>query len=230
MVSVSAAGGGNLVVGTDYTIGIVAKDSAGLASAAIPFVIHVQANAPGAPSDGDSANDEIIEGTAGGLVPGAYTGIDANSTTAGVTFSLIADSSGGGFQIASDGKIYIFNGALLNYEGASGTPPHYTVTVQVSDGLLTSSSNFDIFVVDVAPTQPIDGDPSAGELADPFEGRIAFDAANGANVGITVSSSDVNGGALTYESSPIRTDTSRSIRRRVSSPSPATWVFSPERR
>jgi VCBS repeat-containing protein len=200
-VSVSLAGQGNLVAGTDYDISVVAKDASGLpsgTSTATPFKVHVQGLAPGAPTDGDTAvANAVVEGTAGGLVPAAYTGLDADSSTAGVTFSLSADSSGGGFQIDSaTGKVYIADGSLINYE----TPGHkYTVTVVASDGSLTSSTNFDINVIDVAPTQPIDADPSAGVLADPFEGRVAFDAANGSNVGITVSSTDVNGGDLTYE-------------------------------
>ncbi|MER9690281.1 cadherin domain-containing protein, partial [Mesorhizobium sp. M0139] len=66
----------------------------------------------------------------------------------------------------------------------------YDVTVQASDGTLTSSQTFTINVTDVAPTQPTDGNGAANTVS---EG-----VANGATVGITATSTDVNGGTVTY--------------------------------
>jgi VCBS repeat-containing protein len=202
-VSVSAAGEGNLVAGTDYDISVVAKDTTGLASGtstATPFKIHISTPAPAAPADADTATaNQVTEdatGTHGNFATSAYTGIQAQSPTA-TSYSISADTSGGGFQIdPSTGKIYVDNGSLIDYESAPGQK--YTVTVVASDGAQTSSSSFDIGVIDVAPTTPVDADASAGVLADPVQGRVAFNAANGSNVGITVSSSDIDGGVLNY--------------------------------
>ena len=66
----------------------------------------------------------------------------------------------------------------------------YTVTAQASDGTLTSSQTFTIAVTDVAPSTPVDSDGAANTVA---EG-----AANGTTVGVTASSTDVNGPAVTY--------------------------------
>ena len=202
-VSVSALGVGSLVAGTDYDISVVAKDTTGLASGtstATPFKIHVQSPAPAAPTDADTGTgNQIAEdavGTHGNFVTSAYTGLQAQSATA-TSYSISTDTSGGGFQIdPTTGKVYVDNGALIDYESAPGHK--YTVTVVASDGAQTSSSSFNIDVIDVAPTTPVDADASAGVLADPVQGRLAFNAANGSNVGITVNSSDIDGGALNY--------------------------------
>ena len=66
----------------------------------------------------------------------------------------------------------------------------YTITAQASDGTLTSSQTFTIGVTDVAPSTPTDSDAAANTVA---EG-----AANGSTVGVTASSTDVNGPAVTY--------------------------------
>ena len=66
----------------------------------------------------------------------------------------------------------------------------YSITVQASDGTLTSSQTFTIGVTDVAPSTPTDSDAAANTVV---EG-----AANGSTVGITASSTDVNGPAVTY--------------------------------
>ena len=62
--------------------------------------------------------------------------------------------------------------------------------MQASDGTLTSSQDFTIAVTDVAPTAPVDSKAAANSVA---EG-----AANGSTVGVTASSTDVNGRAVTY--------------------------------
>jgi len=207
-VSVSADGVGDLVEGTDYDIFVVAKDSTGLASGTssppAQFTIRVPAPGVAAPIDNDGAADEISEAATG--VPGniglsAYTGVQANSATA-TSYSISTDTSGGGFQIdPTDGKIYVADGTLIDFESAPGLNNSYSVTVVASDSVTgtTASSVFVINVLDVAPPQPEDGDPSAGLLIDPVEGRVATGLGSaGANVGITVSSSDIDGGTLTY--------------------------------
>src|SRR4029078_1942430 len=66
----------------------------------------------------------------------------------------------------------------------------YTVTAQASGGTLTSSQTFTIGVLDVAPSTPVSGEAASNTIA---EG-----AANGSTVGVTASSTDVNGPAVTY--------------------------------
>src|SRR6202021_1368448 len=123
---------------------------------------------------------------------GDPVGITASSTDihgGTVTYSLTGDTSGGGFAIdGSTGVVTVADATKLDYESAAGHA--YGITVQASDGTLTSSQNFTIAVTDVAPTTPTDSDNGTNTVA---EG-----AANGTQVGITASSSDVNGPAVTY--------------------------------
>ena len=63
----------------------------------------------------------------------------------------------------------------------------YAITVQASDGTLTSSQIFAIAVTDVAPSVPVDVNAAANTVV---EG-----AATGTAVGITASASDINGPA-----------------------------------
>ncbi|WP_163327222.1 hypothetical protein, partial [Enterobacter ludwigii] len=75
-----------------------------------------------------------------------------------------------------------------DYESAPGHA--YSVTVQAQAGAATSTQTFTIAVADVAPSTPVDSNAAANTV---LEG-----AANGTTVGITASSSDVNGGTVTY--------------------------------
>src|SRR5438034_6847599 len=77
---------------------------------------------------------------------------------------------------------------MIDYESAAGHA--YTVTAQASDGTLSSSQSFSIAVTDVAPSTPVDSNAATNTVA---EG-----AANGSTVGITATSSDVNGGTVTF--------------------------------
>ena len=106
-----------------------------------------------------------------------------------MTYSLTGDNSGGGFTInAATGVVTVADSSKINFETAAGHA--YTVTVQASDGTLTSSQTFIIAVTDVAPSTPVDSNAAANTVA---EG-----AANGSTVGVTASSTDVNGPAVTY--------------------------------
>ncbi|UCI06130.1 beta strand repeat-containing protein [Mesorhizobium sp. B1-1-8] len=123
---------------------------------------------------------------------GATVGITAASSDVNggtVTYSLTGDTSGGGFTIDSvTGIVTVADATKIDFESAPGHA--YGVTVQASDGTLTSSQTFTIAVTDVAPSQPTDGDAATNTVS---EG-----VANGATVGITAASSDVNGGTVTY--------------------------------
>src|SRR6202022_2621706 len=91
----------------------------------------------------------------------------------------------------------------IDYETAAGHA--YSITVQASDGALTSSQVFTIGVTDVAPSVPVDSNGSANTVA---EG-----AAANTLVGITAASTtSVNDPAATYA---LISDTSSSEERRV---------------
>ena len=141
---------------------------------------------PAQPTDGNAATNTVSEGAANGdLVGITATSSDVNGGT--VTFSL-SDDAGGRFAIdASTGVVTVANGSLLDYETATS----HNITVQATDasGAFTAQT-FTIAVTDVAPSQPTDGNNAANTVS---EG-----AANGDLVGITATSSDVNGGTVTF--------------------------------
>ena len=65
-----------------------------------------------------------------------------------ITYSLTADSSGGGFQINSTtGVVTVADGSKINFEANSAHS--YTITVRASDGIFTSSQTFTIDVGNV---------------------------------------------------------------------------------
>ena len=97
-------------------------------------------------------------------------------------------ASGGRFSInATTGQLTVANGSLLDYETATS----HNITVHAADasGAFTAET-FTIAVTDVAPSQPTDGNNATNTVS---EG-----AANGDLVGITATSSDVNGGTVTF--------------------------------
>ena len=152
------------------------------------FTIAVTDVAPSTPVDSDAAANTVVEGAANG----STVGVTASSTDVNgpaVTYSLIGDTSGGGFTIdAATGVVTVADATKIDYETAPGHA--YTVTAQASDGTLPSSQTFTIAVTDVAPSAPVDGNAATNTVA---EG-----AANGSTVGVTASSTDVNGPAVTY--------------------------------
>jgi len=172
--------------GHAYTVTAQASD--GTLASSQTFTIGVTDVAPSTPVDGNAAANSVAEGAAAG----STVGITASSTDVngpGVTYSLIGDTSGGGFTInAATGVITVADPTKIDYESAAGHA--YTVTAQASDGTLSSSQTFSIAVTDVAPSAPVDSNAAANTVA---EG-----AANGSTVGITASSTDVNGPAVTY--------------------------------
>src|SRR5207244_766415 len=93
----------------------------------------------------------VSEGAGNGdLVGIAAASTDIHGGT--VTFSL-TDNAGGRFAIdAATGVVSVANAGLLDYE----TDTSHSITVQASDGTLTSAQSFTIAVTDVAPTTPTD--------------------------------------------------------------------------
>nr|QIG91066.1 hypothetical protein G6P99_00015 [Bradyrhizobium sp. 6(2017)] len=172
--------------GHAYTVTAQASD--GTLSSSQTFTIGVTDVAPSTPVDSNAATNTVAEGAANGSTVGVtVSSSDVNGPA--VTYSLTGDTSGGGFTInAATGVITVADASKLDYESAAGHA--YTVTAQASDGTLSSSQTFTIGVTDVAPSTPVDSNAATNTVA---EG-----AANGSTVGVTVSSSDVNGPAVTY--------------------------------
>jgi hypothetical protein len=104
------------------------------------------AAAPSVPVDANTAANAVTENAANGTTVGITafsTDPDAGTT---LTYSL-TNNAGGRFAInASTGVVTVANGLLLDYE----TNSSHTITVQASDGALTSSQNFTITVTDIA--------------------------------------------------------------------------------
>ncbi|ODM73348.1 cadherin domain-containing protein [Bradyrhizobium elkanii] len=172
--------------GHAYTVTAQASD--GTLATSQTFTIAVTEAPPSVPVDSDAGANAIAEGAANGSTVGVTaSSIDVNGPP--VTYALIGDTSGGGFTInATTGVITVADSTKLDYESAPGHA--YTVTAQASDGTTASSQTFTIAVTDVAPSAPVDADAGAN--------RVAVNAPVGAGTGVTASSTDVNGPAVTY--------------------------------
>ncbi|GGI20989.1 beta strand repeat-containing protein [Bradyrhizobium guangdongense] len=175
--------------GAGHSYTVTAEASDGTLTSSQSFTVAVTDVAPSVPVDSNAAANSVAEGAAAG----STVGVTASSTDVNgpaVTYSLIGDTSGGGFTInATTGVVTVADPTKIDYE-SSGAGHSYTVTAQASDGTLTGSQTFTIAVADVAPSTPVDADATANAIV---EG-----AANGSTVGITASSTDANGPAVTY--------------------------------
>ena len=171
-----------------HTYNITVQASNGVTTTSQVFTVGVTDVAPSAPVDSNGATNTVAEGAANGTVVGV-TASSADVNGGAVTYSLIGDTSGGGFTInATTGVITVADATKINFETAPGHA--YTVTAQASDGTLVNSQTFTIAVTDVAPSAPVDSNGATNTVA---EG-----AANGSTVGITASSTDINGPGVTY--------------------------------
>ena len=138
--------------GHAYTITVQATD--GIFTTSQTFTIGVSDVAPSTPVDSNAAANTVVEGAANGTA----VGITAHSTDingGAVTYCLTGDTSGGGFTVnAATGVITVADSTKIDYETSPGHA--YTVTVQASDGTLTSSQTFTIAVSDVPLPTPVD--------------------------------------------------------------------------
>src|SRR3954447_10758595 len=136
-----------------YTITVLATKNDSFSSEQT-FTISVNDVAPSAPVDSNAAANTVLEGAA----TGTTVGVTASSTDingGAVTYSVIGDTSGGGFTVnATTGVVTVADGSKIDFESSPGHA--YTVTVQSSDGTLTNSQAFSINVGDVAMTTPVD--------------------------------------------------------------------------
>src|SRR6195256_3521724 len=142
------------------------------------------------PEDTNNAPNVVAEGAA----VNTTVGITAHSTfangNASLDYSLSADSSGGGFKIDQNtGVVTVADPSKIDFESAPGHV--YTITVLATkNNNFSSSQTFTISVNDVAPSTPVDSNAAANTV---LEG-----AANGTAVGVTASSTDVNGPGVTW--------------------------------
>jgi VCBS repeat-containing protein len=145
---------------------------------------------PTVPEDTDNSPNVIAEGAA----VNTSVGITAHSTFAGgsggLAYSLSADSSAGGFKIdPNTGVVTVADPSKIDFETSPGHV--YTITVRATqNSQFSSDQTFTISVNDVAPSTPVDSNAAANTVV---EG-----AANGTAVGITASSTDVNGPGVTW--------------------------------
>src|ERR1700710_2503709 len=142
------------------------------------------------PEDTDNTPNAVAEGAA----VNTTVGITAHSTfangNASLDYTLSADNSGGGFKIDHDtGVVTVADPSKIDFESAplvSGVHA-YTITVLATkNNNFSAEQTFVITVNDVAPSAPVDSNAAANTV---LEG-----AATGTAVGVTASSTDVNGG------------------------------------
>ena len=172
--------------GHAYTVTAQASD--GTLTSSQSFTIAVTDISPSAPTDTNAAANTVAEGAANGSAVGiTASSIDPNGPA---TVYSLTDSAGGRFAVnAATGVVTVANGAAIDFETAVGHA--YGITMQATNGALTTSSAFSIGVTDVGPSAPADNNGAGNTI---LEG-----AANGTAVGITALSTDPGGGpAPTY--------------------------------
>ncbi|MBR1143456.1 cadherin domain-containing protein [Bradyrhizobium sp. AUGA SZCCT0431] len=170
-----------------HTLNITAVASDGTLSSSQNFAINVTDVALATPVDGNGAANSVAEGAANGSTVG-LTAIAADPNGPATTYSLIGDTSAGGFTInATTGVVTIADATKVDFETSGGS---YSVTVQAANGVSTTTQSFTIGVTDVAPATPNDTNGAADTV---LEG-----VANGTAVGITAASFDPNGPATTF--------------------------------
>lgn len=122
---------------------IVVRAASGAESATAAFTIGVLNAAPVTPFDANPAAATVIEAANNGAATGlTVSAPDPHGGT--VTYSL-TNNAGGRFAInATTGVVTVLNGSLLDHDIQSS----HTITAQASDGLLTSSADFVITLID----------------------------------------------------------------------------------
>src|SRR5262249_33309070 len=111
------------------------------------FTIGVTDVAPSTPVDSDAGVNRVAVSSPNGASVGVTaSSIDVNGPP--VTYSLVGDTSGGGFTInATTGKVTVADSSKILIPD-----PSYDVTVDASDGTLHAQQSFTINVVlDDAP-------------------------------------------------------------------------------
>lgn len=168
----------NLTTGAATKVGALGKGHAALQS------LTTLPN-PTTPTDTNNAANTVVEGASANTT----VGITAHSTDANsgsVTYSLL-NSDGGAFKIdSSNGVVSVADGTKLNFETATSA----TIVVQATAGSDVATQQFTIAITNANPSTPSDSNSATN--------TVSVSAANDATVGITASSTDVNGPAVTY--------------------------------
>lgn len=122
---------------------IVVQAASGAEKASAAFTIGVLNAAPVTPFDSNPAATSVTEAPNNGAATGlTVSAPDPHGGT--VTYSL-TNNAGGRFAInATTGVVTVLNGALLDHDIQSS----HTITVEASDGQLTSTSDFVINLID----------------------------------------------------------------------------------
>ena len=134
----------------------------------------------------DDQGFSLAEGSLAGTEVGTVTASDTDGDP--LSYTITGGNEDGVFAIdATTGTITVVDPAAPDFETTTG----FALTVEVADGNGgTDSAIVSIEVTNVAPSMPIDGDGNADAVTE--------NAANGTVVGITASSTDPNGPAVTY--------------------------------
>ena len=131
----------------------------------------------------DDPGFSLAEGSLAGTEVGTVTASDTDGDP--LSYTITGGNEDGVFAIdATTGTITVVDPAAPDFETTTG----FALTVEVADGNGgTDSAIVSIEVTNVAPSMPIDGDGNADAVTE--------NAANGTEVGITASSTDINGTA-----------------------------------
>ena len=174
-----------------HAFSVTVQASDGISASSQAFSIAVTDVAPSAPTDANPGANTVAEGAAVNTLVGITAASTVSITDPAATYSLVGDSSGGGFKIdPHTGVVSVADPSKIDYEN-SGPGHSYTITVQASDGALTNVSSFTVAVTDPALQAPTDTNGAANSVA---EG-----AAVNTLVGLTASAATpVNDPAATY--------------------------------
>src|ERR1700738_2843266 len=150
--------------GHAYTVIVQASD--GVLTSSQVFTIGVTDVAPSVPVDSNASANSVAEGAAANTLVGITASSSTSTTDPAATYSLTADSSLGGFKIDPvTGVVSVNDPIKIDYEN-SGAGHSYTITVQASDGTLTSSQTFSIGVTDPPLSAPVDSNAAANSVAE----------------------------------------------------------------
>ncbi|MGH7485412.1 MAG: hypothetical protein ACREMY_07375, partial [bacterium] len=182
VTALTGAGHTETDLGTDNVTGadVLQFDGNGAALATADLISLI--------SDSDNSTDTVAEGA----TATTYTGLDAVAASQDGTVSYsLTDNAGGRFAIDGSGNVTVtaFGASRIDYESSGGS---YDITVKAlsTDGSFTTQ-DFTIAVTDAAPSVPVDSDNTNANT-------VVEGAASGTYTGLTASSTDVNGGAVTY--------------------------------
>ena len=175
--------------------------------------------------DKDGAVNAVVEGAANGTHIGLTVAWGA-WVSPSLTYSMSADSSGGGFTVdPTTGVVTVADGTRIDFENAPGHA--YTITVAAHDNGQTVTQTFTINVADAAATIPTGNQPVASvdenapggttfglsfTLTDPNGAPTAYDLTDDAGGRFTINSvtgeiSVANGAAIDFETTPLHSYT-----------------------